>query len=214
MTTNLGSLLPLNEEKFLEEYDTLEEDSRKEKIQSLLKERNEVLDYNRKLYARSKESEGFKQDEDGNWIKTVVKSEEKPTKKDSATDEMLKRLDNLALKTAGISEANEVELFEKWKTETGRESDAIIDNSIFKKELEDLRIAKRNQDATSDVKGETGISGAKGTPEYWISKATKGADGNLLFPEEMPRELFTKVLDALESKEGTKSGEMKFYNSR
>ncbi|MEK7112982.1 MAG: hypothetical protein AAB875_06750, partial [Patescibacteria group bacterium] len=68
----------------------------------------------------------------------------------------MKRLDNLALKTAGISEADEKELFEKWKTETGREADAIIDNSIFKKELEDLRTAKANLKATSDIKGEGG----------------------------------------------------------
>ena len=211
MTTNLGLLDPQNEDKFIEDLDALDEDTRKERIRNFVKERNEVLDSNRKLFSRAKEAEGFKQDDDGNWIKTV---EKKPEAKSSvkSDEELLKRLDKLALKTSGINEADEVELFEKWKTDTGRDADSIVDNNIFKKELEDLRTAKANLKATSNIKGESGASGAKNEPDYWIAKATKGPDGKLLFPEEMPKEVYTKVLAKLAASSGENSEELRFYN--
>ena len=139
------------------------------------------------------------------------KSKSSFEEKSKPDEELLKRLDNLALKASGITEADEVELFNKWKTDTGRDTEGIVDNSIFKKELEGLRTAKANQTATSNIKGEPGTSAARSEPDYWISKATKGPDGNLLFPDDMPRELYTKVLDKLEGeKKGT--GELRFYN--
>ena len=141
--------------------------------------------------------------------------EQKPPKKDDKSDEeLLKRLDKLALKTEGINEADEVELFNKWKTETGREADSIVGNSIFKKELEDLRTAKANQKASSEIKGEPGGSDVKNNPDYWIAKATKGGDGKLLFPEETPKELYSKIVEIMAAKEPGQSEEMKFYNSK
>lgn len=142
-------------------------------------------------------------------IAELSKTEKKAEKSD---EELSKRLDKLALKAAGINEADEVELLEKWKTDTGRDADSIVDNNIFKKELEDIRVAKANLKATSDIKGESGASGAKNEPDYWIAKATKGPDGNLLFPEEMPKELYTKVLAKLAASSGGNSEELKFYN--
>ena len=112
MTKELGNLNPLNEDKFFEEFENLEEDARKEKIQSVLKERNDILDSNRKLFARAKEAEGFKQDEDGSWIKTEKSEAKKPVKSD---DKLLERLDKMALQVAGITEADEVELYNKRK---------------------------------------------------------------------------------------------------
>ena len=138
--------------------------------------------------------------------------DETPETKNKPDEVLLKRLDSLALKTAGIVEADEKELFEKWKTDTGREADAVIDNNIFRKELEDLRTARKNLAATSDIKGETGISEAKANPDYWISRSSKDSEGNPVFPEDMQREMFTKVLDKLNPKsQGTK---LRFYNSQ
>ena len=142
-------------------------------------------------------------------IAELSKTEKKAEKSD---EELSKRLDKLALKAAGINEADEVELLEKWKTDTGRDADSIVDNNIFKKELEDIRVAKANLKATSDIKGESGASGAKNEPDYWIAKATKGPDGNLLFPEEMPKEMYTKVLNRVAKESGESSEELKFYN--
>src|SRR3990167_10532750 len=68
------------------------------------------------------------------------KPKEEPEPKDKKTksdDKLLERLDKMALQVAGINEADEVELFNNWKEQTGREADQIVGNSIFKKEIED-----------------------------------------------------------------------------
>ena len=140
---------------------------------------------------------------------------ELPVKKDDSKpdDKLLERLDKMALQVAGINEADEVELFNNWKEQTAREADDIVGNVIFKKELEDLRTAKANLRATSDIKGESnGSGGAKNTPEYWIAKATKGKDGQLEFPEETPKELFEKIVDKISENEPNQSKKLKFYN--
>ena len=212
MTKDLGTLQPLNEEKFFEEFDILEEDARKEKIQSVLKERNETLDYNRKLYSRAKEAEGFKQDEEGNWTKTV-EPKAKPVKSD---EDLLKRLDTMALRVSGIQAEDEVELFNKWKEQTGRDADAIIGNPIFQKELADARTAKANASAT-DIKGGGGSSPAKGTLEeqadYWISKSSKDSRGDPLFSDEMPSDYKLHAAIVRKLNESSKD-KKKFYNSK
>ena len=140
---------------------------------------------------------------------------ELPVKKDNSKsdDKLLERLDKMALKVSGITEADEVELFNNWKEQTAREADDIVGNTIFKKELEDLRTAKANLRATSDIKGEGDRSGgAKNNPEYWIAKATKGKDGQLEFPEETPKELFEKIVNKISENEPNQSKKLKFYN--
>ena len=211
MPTNFGTLEPLNQEKFLEEFNALEEDARQEKITSLIKERNDIRDANRELFGRAKRSEGFEEDAEGNWIKTI-KEKPKAEKPGKSDDKLLERLDKMALQVAGINEADEVELFEKWKTETNREADTIVGSSLFQKELGEIRTAKANLAATSDIKGEKGESGVKGNPDYWIAKATKGPDGKLLFPEETPKELYSKIVARFAEKEPGSSGKLEFYN--
>jgi|SRR3990167_1809574 len=127
-------------------------------------------------------------------------------------EKLLERLDKLALKTAGIKEADEVELYNKWKEQTGREADEITENKIFQSELTDIRTARANQAATSNVKGEQGDSGVKNTPDYWLAKATKGDDGKIRLPDETPKELYSKILDKLAEKEQGSSEVLKFYN--
>ena len=211
MTKNLGNLDPLNEDKFFEEFKNLEEDAREEKVRSILKERNDIADTNRKLFARAKEAEGFKQDEEGTWTKDEKKPKADSVKSD---DKLLERLDNMAKNMAGITAGAQEELFNKWKTETGREADDIIGNSIFQKELGELKTAEANQKATSNIKGEQGESGVKNTPDYWIAKATKGPDGNLLFSDETPKELYSEILKKLAANEPGNSEELKFYNTK
>lgn len=210
MEKEIGNFNPLNEEKFFEDFESLEEDARKEKVRSILNERNEIADKNRKLFARAKEAEGFKQDEDGTWIKTI---EKKPEAKSGKSDEeLLKRLDTMALKMAGITADDEKELFEKWKTDTGRDADSIVGNKIFQSELADLRTAKANAAATADIKGEGKASGEKSDPAYWIAKATKDNSGELVFPEELPNDY--KLRAAILEKMAESSKENKqFYNS-
>ena len=148
-------------------------------------------------------------------IKDLKKSKDEPKetpKETKSDDKLLERLDKMALQVAGIKEADEVELFNKWKSETGRGADAIIENDIFKKERESIRTAKANQVATSNIQGGGDKSGVKDNPDYWIAKATKGKDGKLEFPEETPKHLYSKILDKVSANEPGSSEKLKFYN--
>lgn len=147
-------------------------------------------------------------------LKDKIADLEKPPLPKKSDEKLLERLDKMALQVAGITEADEVELFNKWKTQTAREADDIVGNSIFKKELEDIRTAKANLAATSDIKGEQGHSGVRNTPEYWIAKAIKGADGKLMFDDQTPKELYPKILDKLAESEPSSSEKLKFYNQK
>lgn len=173
--------------------------------------KEDVVTLARDEYAKLNETMGsLKRDlKDAKKALESKDSEKVDTKPDN---ELLKRLDKLALKTAGINGADEVELFEKWRAETGREAEVVIENSIFNKELAELRTARANLAATSNVKGEAGESGARNTPEYWIAKATKGNDGKLLFPEETPKELYSKIVDKMVADNSLDKNKLKFYN--
>lgn len=197
----------LNEETFINELKDLDEDARVERIREIVKKHNTIGDANRQLYERAKKSEGE--------LKELKVEKEKPEDKKTVKpdEDILKRLDNLALKAAGINEADEVELFDKWKTDTGRDSDSIVDNSIFKKELDELRTAKANLKASSNIKGEGGEgSGIRNTPDYWIAKATKDKDGKLLFDDATPKELYSQILNKLAESSGESSETLRFYN--
>ena len=169
----------------------------------------EVVTLSKEEYGKLNETIGsLKRD-----LKDLKKAKEETPEKTKPDDKLLERLDKMALQVAGITEVDEVDLFNKWKKDTGREADDIVGNSIFKKELEDLKIAKANQKATSDIQGGTGESGAKSTPEFWIAKATKGADGKLTFPEETPKELFPQIVAELGKNEpGASSGKLSFHD--
>ena len=150
-------------------------------------------------------------------IAELEKPKQPEKKAEKPDEELWERLNNLTLSTAEIREADEVELakgnFEKYKGTGGaKKFEEFIRGDGFQSDLKDLRIAKTNQKATSDIKGETGGSGVKDTPEYWRAKATKGSDGQLLFPEEMPKEMYTKVLNLLAKESGESSEELRFYN--
>jgi len=176
----------------------------------------QLQEKNRHLFARTKKAEGKVKEFEKQLkeMKSQVDSlnEPKAKKAEKPDDKLLERLDRMALQVAGIKEADEVELFGKWKDQTGREADDIVGNSIFKKELEELRTSKANQAASSNIAGETGASGARNTPEYWRAKATKDDKGQLLFPDDMPKELYVKVLDLVAKESGETSEELKFYN--
>ena len=132
--------------------------------------------------------------------KPPVKIEEKKP----ADSELLARIDELALQVAGISEDGEVELYNKWKTETSRDAKSIVNNSIFKAELQKLRDDKANEIAASNIKGGGGKGGTKDTPEYWMSK------GEPPTPEQVPdRKTRAKIIRAMMNQP---KGGGRFYN--
>ena len=191
----------------LEEIEDL--DTLKEKYKSLEVQAKDYEGKNRQLYERTKKSEG-----DLKELKAHADNSDKKPKAEKSDEQLLKRLDSMALKMAGIEATDEKELFTKWKDNTGREADEVIGNKIFQAELADIRQAKANAAAT-DIKGGDGKdTGEKGTPEYWIAKATKDSTGELLLPDDLPNDykLRAAIFDKLAAQ--GKGQDKKFYNSK
>ena len=218
MTKTTENLDSTNEEYSEIDLSGLEGDALNEKVKELDGKYKKVLDTNRQLFARAKKAEGFEQNETGDWVKTAKPVKPEAKKSEKSDNMLLERYDNVAKKLAGLVEADEVEFFEKWRSENGYENtdiDTVLDKKGFKTELTDFRASKVNLKATSDIKGTgDGSGGAKGNPDYWIAKATKGDDGKLRFPDETPKELYSKILDKLSSDEPNSSGTLKFYNEK
>jgi hypothetical protein len=138
----------------------------------------------------------------------------KETKQDKKSDgALLKRLEAMALKQAGITTDDEKELFRKWKDATGREVDEIVDNKIFQSELTELRTAQTNANAADITGGNGKDSGVKSDPTYWIGKLTKDREGNPVLPDDFPNDprLLSQVVSGLVSSE--KKTDKRFYNS-
>ena len=81
-------------------------------------------------------------------------------------------LEKSYLRASGYNEPEEIALFKKWSEETGKSVDELVDHPFMKSEIESMRTSKANASATSHVQGESGSSGAKDTPEYYIAKGT------------------------------------------
>jgi hypothetical protein len=74
------------------------------------------------------------------------------------------------LRTAGITDADEVELARDTAKKWGMPIDQLVDDEDFKEKLEKARTKKANEAATSAVKASPGSSGAKDTAEHWVAK--------------------------------------------
>ena len=131
-----------------------------------------------------------------------------PHKKESQSDnELLNRVDKLALQVAGITEDDETELFNQWKTDTGRGAETIVSNNIFKKELEQLRTNKANAKAAAGFKGGGGTDETKLSPAYWKER------GEPPTPEEVPdRKARVKIMNEIINEK--KGRGIKFYNQK
>lgn len=125
--------------------------------------------------------------------------------KTKPNEDLLKKYDSLALEIAGIKDTDEVELVNKWKSETGREVDEIRKSKVFQSELQSLRDEKANALATSVKKVGGGQGQAKDTPEYWQTKGVPPTADQV--PDRKTR---AKIARAMMKNSGT-SGKT-FYN--
>ncbi len=105
-------------------------------------------------------------------LKKAPKDEPKETRKNSKEPEEFGLLHKTYLRAAGVASEDEMELARKIQQETGMDWDKVPDSKYFKLELEELRTAKANATATSNVRGGTGKSDAKNDSAYWIAKGT------------------------------------------
>ena len=134
-----------------------------------------------------------------------LKTHLNPEPQDKKPDEqLLNRIDSLSLHVAGVKKDTEIELFNKWKKDTGRNVELIVSNPIFQAELQKIRDDESNQLATANIKGGGGENLAKNDPAYWIAKGTPPSETDI--PDRAMR---TKVVRAFIA--NSKSGK-KFHN--
>lgn len=138
-------------------------------------------------------------------LKDLKKSREeapKDTVKETKSDSNL--LEKAFLRSAQITDKDEVELALSTAKKWGVEVDSLVDDEDFKVKLDKLRTNKSNILATSNVKGGGNSSQAKNTPEYWIAKGTPPSSADV--PDRATR---GKIIKAL--LDSSKNGK-KFYN--
>lgn len=127
------------------------------------------------------------------------KTESKPD--DSA---LLQKLEKMALRTAGITHEEDVDLARKTAKKWGMDIDDVLSDEDFKVKLERQQTARANADATSNVKGNGNSSNAKGDAAYWIAKGVPPTAADV--PDRKTRATIARAL-MNNAKDGGK-----FYN--
>lgn len=134
--------------------------------------------------------------------KETPKTEEKPETEKKPEGNTL--LEKAFLRSAGITDKEEVELAQQTAKKWGMEIDDLVDDDDFNEKLEKFRTKKANLLATSGVKGDKTGSSAKETPEYWVAKGTPPTAKDI--PDRKARVKIHRAMMASENKTG------KFYN--
>jgi len=132
---------------------------------------------------------------------------ETPTTNQKSDEVLLQRLERLALGQAGISDPEDVELAQKTAKKWGMDIEEVLRDEDFKIKLEKQQSQRANIVATSNVKGGTGSSQAKNTPEYWLAKGVPPTPTDVA--DRATRQKIIRTM--LNASKG--NGKMKFYNS-
>lgn len=140
-----------------------------------------------------------------------LKRELKDLKKPKETQETVQTkpenglLEKAYLRTAQITDPEEVELALNTSKKWGLTIDQLVEDDDFKIKLEKVRTQKSNERATSGVKGGSGGTQLKADPAYWKAK------GQPPTPADIPdRKTRAKIIREMISTE--KSGGKKFWN--
>lgn len=134
-------------------------------------------------------------------LKKAKEPQETPDKGNS--DVLLEKVERLALRSAGITHPEDVELAKKTAKKWNMDIDEVLSDDDFKVKLERQQTERANVEATSGVKGDGNGSSAKNTEAYWIAKGTPPT------PDQVPdRKTRAKIVRAMM---GTSAGK-KFYN--
>ena len=109
------------------------------------------------------------------------------------------------LRMLGITAEDEVEFALSTAKKWGMDVDKLIDDEDFKVKLKRMRDTKSNTVATSNVRGGSGTSEAKNTPEFWKAKGAPPT------PTDVPdAKIRRKIIrDMIEAATNTGT---KFYN--
>ena len=111
----------------------------------------------------------------------------------------------MSLRQAGITNQDDIELAQKTAQKWGVDIDEVLADEDFKIKLERQQTARSNVAATSNIRGNTGQTSAKNTPEYWIAKGTPPDAASV--PDRKARAKIARAMMA-----NAKGTGKKFYN--
>lgn len=99
------------------------------------------------------------------------KETQETAKTNQPSDVLLEKLERMALRQAGITHQDDIDLAKKTAKKWGMDIDEVLSDEDFKAKLERQQSGRANVEATSNVRGSgTGSSQAKNTFEYWQAK--------------------------------------------
>lgn len=144
-------------------------------------------------------------------VKKASKPSETPQKTESPENsDLLERVEKMALRTAGITHPDDISFAQETAKKWNMDMDALIEDEDFQAKLTRQQTQRKNEEATSGVKGDKsgGTSGAKEEPGYWLAKGTPPS------PEDVPdRKTRAKIMRAFMAEEkGT--GKNPYYNGK
>ena len=136
------------------------------------------------------------------------KEEPKETPQSNQPDgnKLVEKLERMALRQAGITHTDDIELAQKTAKKWGMDIDEVLADEDFKVKLERQQTTRSNTEATSNIKGSGGTSQAKNTPEYWLAKGTPPTR------EDIPDNAARRKISRAFLTAGQKANKTKFYN--
>lgn len=142
-------------------------------------------------------------------LKDLKKSKEETTetpKTNAKPDEnrLLDRIEKMTLRQANISHPDDVELAKSTAKKWGMDLEDVLADDDFKAKLTRQQTTRDNLVATSKVRGGTGQTQAKNTPEYWIAKGVPPSQSDV--PDRKTR---ASIARAMMSNQKTRKT---FYN--
>lgn len=144
-------------------------------------------------------------------LKRELKDLKKPkeTQETATTNQpdnvLLEKLERMAMRTAGITHPDDMELAKKTAKKWGMDIDEVLSDDDFKVKLERQQNDRANVEATSGVKGGAGTSQAKNTLEYWQAKGIPPT------ATDIPDAKIRRKINVAFYKAGKKDS-IKFYN--
>jgi len=113
-------------------------------------------------------------------------------------------LEKTYLRSAGITEGDEVEFALETAKKWNVDIDKLVDDPDFQLKLERLRTSKANVKATANLRGGSGSSEVKNSPDFYLSRGTPPSKDEV--PDRKTRAKIARAFVA--SSKNTK----KFYN--
>lgn len=132
------------------------------------------------------------------------------SEKTNDTGNLLERVEKMALRSAGITHEDDVSLARETAKKWGVDIDELLDDEDFQAKLKRQQTTRKNNDATTNIKGDKGkgTSSAKETSEYWQARGERPT------PDEVPdRKVRAKIIRELMAQEKG-VGKNPYYNGK